>query len=204
MTNTRAARALEKSGARGFHVDMRSPDEVTRLVGTLSDIMPRIDVLVNNAVMVCDKTIVSLSEQGWDDVVSVGLHAPVRLATALARLLAKRPAGKIINIISRTGIYGSYGQVNYATAKGALIACTKQLAAELGPRGITVNGVNPGFMMSRITRVVPSEVKEYNKKRSCLNTFASPREAADFIVYLMSERVKTVSGQIFDIDSRLY
>ncbi len=117
--------------------------------------------------------------------------------------MTKCPAQrKIINIISRVGLRGGFGQANYAAAKGGLIALTKSLALELGKKQILVNAVNPGFMKSKMTEAIPEEIFDQNKQESLLGIISNPEAVADFLIYLLSDRFQNVTGQIFHLDSR--
>jgi NAD(P)-dependent dehydrogenase (short-subunit alcohol dehydrogenase family) len=109
---------------------------------------------------------------------------------------------KILTVISRVGLRGGFGQANYAAAKGGLIALTKSLALELGEKHILVNGINPGFMRSQLNEAMPEEVINRNIEESALQTISNPQTVADFMVYLLSDRFRDVTGQIFHLDSR--
>lgn len=109
---------------------------------------------------------------------------------------------KIINVISRVGLRGGFGQANYAAAKGGLIALTKSLALELGKKQILVNAINPGFMKSKMTEAIPEEIFDQNKQESALGQISDPESVANFLIYLLSDRFQNVTGQIFHLDSR--
>jgi NAD(P)-dependent dehydrogenase (short-subunit alcohol dehydrogenase family) len=105
-------------------------------------------------------------------------------------------------LVSRAGLNGLYGAANYAASKGGLIAMTKTLAKELGRKKILVNAVNPGFMLSSMTETVPEEVLKRNLEMSPLRSLTEPDEVADFLVYLSSDRMRQVTGQVFHFESR--
>jgi len=159
---------------------------------------------VNNAVVVRDKTIAQLTEADWDSVIEGSLSGTALLTKVLLPLLYKSNHGRIINIVSPVGQHGAFGLGNYAAAKGGLIAFTKSLAKEVGRKKILVNAVNPGFMLSNITKEIPNSVMAENKNRSCLGTLSDPCEVAQFILYLASDAVQSFSGQVFHCDSRIY
>lgn len=104
--------------------------------------------------------------------------------------------------MSRVGLQGGYGVSNYAASKAGLIAFTKSLAQEIGRRNILVNAINPGFMKSGMTEGLPSAVIERNLKESLIGNYSNPEEVADFMVYLCSDKMKQVNGQILHFESR--
>lgn len=111
-------------------------------------------------------------------------------------------ASKIFFITSRAAITGGFGISNYAASKAGLIGLSKSLAQELGKRQILVNAVNPGFMMSKMTESLPQEVIEKNRELSPLGRFSNPDEVADFLVYLSSDAMTQVTGQVLHFESR--
>ncbi|MBU1862445.1 MAG: SDR family NAD(P)-dependent oxidoreductase [Candidatus Omnitrophica bacterium] len=202
--NEKQARVLEKKGAHPYRVDFLSREGIKKFIEELKTQIKHLDVLVNNAVAVSDRTVINLTIDEWDRVLGVGLHGIFYLTKQLLPFLFKSAQGKIINIVSQVGLHGGFGQANYAAAKGGLIAFTKSLAKELGRKNILVNAVNPGFMISDITREIPERVFKENKKKSSLGAYSDPRDAARFVLYLASDYVRTVSGQMFNFDSRVF
>ncbi|OGW80559.1 MAG: hypothetical protein A3G33_09310 [Omnitrophica bacterium RIFCSPLOWO2_12_FULL_44_17] len=196
------AKRLETLGAKGFHVDLAQRSEIDRLVRDLSACTMELDAVIHNAAIVRDKTLANLSTEDWDEVLAVNLDAVYYLTKQLLPIITRKPGAKILNIVSRVGLRGNFGQVNYAAAKGGLIALTKTLAKELGRKGILVNGLNPGFMKSELTKGLPEDVIERNVKESPLRTISDPKEVSDFLIYLLSDHVQHVTGQIFHYDSR--
>ena len=109
---------------------------------------------------------------------------------------------KVFMIVSRAGLGGLYGAANYAASKGGLIAMTKTLAKELGRKKVLVNAVNPGFMRSAMTAKVSDAILQKNLHESPLKTFSDPEEVAGFLVYLSSDLMRQVTGQVFHFESR--
>lgn len=200
--NESGARALEAAGANPVRVNLRDPGDIDRLKDALKSVGGALDGLVNNAGIVRDHTLGNLTDEEFDDVVAVDLTAAFRVTKRLLPLLYKSPAGKIVNLISRVGLQGGFGEANYAAAKAGLAAFTKTLAWEVGRKGICVNAVAPGFLLSRMTRGLAPEIHERQKNESCLGRLGDAEEAARFIIYLLSDAMNSVSGQVFHIDSR--
>jgi 3-oxoacyl-[acyl-carrier protein] reductase len=202
--NREKAQILSDKGAIGFPLDMRDRQACCQLNAFFQDKTDAIDLFIHNAAVTRDKTIFSMSENDWDQVLDANLNNVAHATKNLLPFLYKAAQAKILFITSQVGMHGAYGQANYGAAKGGLIALAKSLAQELGEKKILVNALNPGFMESPLSEHVPASVKESNKKRSCLSSFCDPTEVANFVVYYASDYLKQVSGQIFSFDSRMY
>lgn len=200
--NQTVASELEALGAKGFRIDLRDRRAIDALKKELQGLHKHLDAIVHNAAIVRDHTIQNMTEDEWDDVLSLNLDSIYYLTKKFLSFLFKKPGSRILNVVSRVGIRGAFGEANYAAAKGGLIALTKTLAQELGRKQILVNAVNPGFMKSKMTASVPDEVFERNKKESVLENISNPDEVSDFMIYLLSDRVSQVSGQVFHFESR--
>ncbi len=196
------AEELKKLGAIGFQIDLSNYAQIDQLKKDLQTHTRELDGLIHNAASVKDYTIQNLPEEDWDDVISVDLNGVYYLTKKFLSFLFKKPGSKILNLISRVGLRGGFGQANYAAAKGGVIALTKTLAQELGKKQILVNALNPGFMKSRMTESIPMDVLKRNIEESVLDKISDPRTVSDFMIYLLSDRFQNVSGQIFHFDSR--
>lgn len=143
-----------------------------------------------------------MTEEEWDEVLNANLKAPYLLTQKLLPLLFKARPSKIFFIVSRAALQGIFGAANYSASKAGLVALAKSLAQELGRKEILVNCVNPGFMKSRMTESLPPEVIEKNINESALRRLSNPEEVADFLVYLSSDKMTQVTGQVFHYESR--
>jgi len=193
---------LRLLGAEGESVDLSSVQAMDAYVTALRGKTEQLDVLIHNAATTADALIEKMSEAQWDRVINVNLKAPFYLTRLLLPLLLRSPRAKIFTMISRAGLNGLEGAANYAASKGGLIAMTKTLAKELGRKKILVNAVNPGFMRSSMTESVPEAVVQKNLKMSPLKSFTDPSEVADFLIYLSSDLMRQVTGQVFHFESR--
>jgi 3-oxoacyl-[acyl-carrier protein] reductase len=196
------AQELEKTGAKGFLLDLANTREIDAFAETLKGKTEHLDVLIHNAAATADALIEKMSEKEWDEVLSVNLKAPFYLTQKLLPLLLQKKPSKVFTLISRAGLSGLAGAANYAAAKGGLIAMTKTLAKELGRKKILVNAINPGFMRSSMTADVPQAVLDRNLEDSPLKTFSDPEEVADFLLFLCSDQMRQVTGQVFHFESR--
>jgi 3-oxoacyl-[acyl-carrier protein] reductase len=196
------ANQLELLGAHGATVDLASTKAMDEFIAGFQKKTEQLDLLIHNAATTADSLIEKMSEEQWDRVLSVNLRAPFYLTRQLLPLLLRAPQAKIFTLVSRAGLSGLAGASNYAASKGGLIAMTKTLARELGRKKILVNAVNPGFMKSSMTETVPEEVLRQNLEMSPLKSFADPNEVADFLIYLSSDKMRRVTGQVFHFESR--
>ncbi len=200
----RAAQELEETGAQGFSLDLANVPAVDRFAALFKEKTKGLDILIHNAAATADAPIHKMSEAQWDAVMRVNLKAPFYLTQKLLPLLLRRTPSKVFTLVSRAGIHGLAGASNYAASKGGLIAMTQALARELGREKVLVNAVNPGFMRSSMTAHVPDEVLQKNLQESPLQTFSDPEEVADFLIYLSSDRMRQVTGQVFHFESRSF
>ena len=196
------AKELEQTGAQGFPLDLANTKTIEAFAETFKKKSESLDVLIHNAAATADAFIEKMSEKEWDDVLRVNLKAPFYLTQKLLPLLLRKTPSKVFTLVSRAGLIGLAGAANYAASKGGLIAMTKTLAKELGRKKILVNAVNPGFMKSSITESVPEGILQKNLEESPLKTFSDPEEVADFLLFLSSDRMRQVTGQVFHFESR--
>lgn len=201
-TNEQKARELSKLGATSFRLDLADNAAIKAFASEFKKTVSVLDGLIHNAAAVSDRTIQNMEESEWDRILQIDLKAVFLLSKELLRPLMKKPWSKVLIITSRVGLSGGFGQANYAAAKGGLIAFAKSFAQEMGRKKILVNTLTPGFMRSQMTETMPAEVFEANVSKSVVGEMADPAEVADFMVYLMSERARHVSGQTFHFETR--
>ena len=159
-----------------------------------------LDILVNNAGITRDNLLMKMSEEDFDAVIDANLKGCFNTIKAVSRQMLKQRAGRIINITSVSGILGNAGQANYAASKAGIIGLTKTMARELASRGITVNGIAPGFVDTEMTQVLSDEVKEAATKQIPLGRFGKPEDIANMAAYLASEKAAYITGQIISVD----
>jgi len=163
----------------------------------------RIDVLVNNAGITRDNWLMLMPAGDWDNVLDTNLGGAFRWCKAVSRVMLGARAGVIINIASVSGLVGVAGQTNYCASKGALLAFSRALAAELGVRGIRVNAVAPGFIETEMTARVPKPIRDQNLQRIVLKRFGKPAEVAAAVTFLASDDASYIQGQTIVVDGGL-
>ncbi len=160
-----------------------------------------ISVLVNNAGITRDGLLMWMPEKDWDDVLNISLKGFYNVTKNIVNPMLRKRAGRIINIVSLSGLKGNAGQTNYAAAKGAIVAATKSLAFEVAKRKITVNAVAPGFIKSDMTEGLNE--KELSKLVP-MERFGTPEEVAHVVSFLASDKASYITGEIININGGIY
>jgi 3-oxoacyl-[acyl-carrier protein] reductase len=163
----------------------------------------KIDVLVNNAGITCDTFLMLMPPEDWNRVIDTNLNGAFRWCKAVTRPMLGARRGVIINIASIAGLVGVMGQTNYAASKGALLAFTRALAAELGTKGIRVNSVVPGFIETDMSARVPRQITQKNLEPIVLKRFGQPAEIASVVTFLASDAASYIMGQSIVVDGGL-
>lgn len=175
-------------------------DEVAQVVKIALDTHGKVDILVNVAGITKDNLLAMMSEQDWDDVLSINLKSVYLFTKACLRPMVKQRSGAIVNIASVVGITGNAGQANYSASKGGVIAFTKTTAKELAKRNIRANAIAPGFIRTRMTEKLSAEIQDKIKAQIPLGRFGEPEEVADLAVFLASDASRYITGQTIVID----
>jgi 3-oxoacyl-[acyl-carrier protein] reductase len=187
--------------AVSYRADVRNAGEAETMIDKTAARWGGLDVLVNNAGITKDRLMLRLPEQDWDSVLDTNLTGAFHCIRAASRIMSGQRKGHIVNISSIVGVQGRAGQAPYAASKAGLIGLTKAAARELGGFNIKVNAVLPGFLSTEMAEKVSDAIHERILQENALNRVSDPREVAEFIHYL--SRMNNVSGQIFNLDSRI-
>lgn len=198
----------EEFRAAGYNVavtrgDVRKAEDSKEMIKAAVDAFGSVDILVNNAGITKDKPMLMMSEEDWDLVLDINLKGAFLCTKAAAKVMIKQRSGKIVNIASVAGVYGNPGQANYSSSKAGLIGLTKTTAKELAARGITCNAVAPGLIASKMTDILPDEVKQNYLNNIALGRFGTPDDVANVVAFLASDDSNYVTGQVIDIDGGL-
>ena len=156
--------------------------------------------LVNNAGIIKDALLMRMTEEQFDKVVAVNLKGVFNMSKHVVSHMVKAREGRIVNISSIAGIYGNIGQVNYSSTKAGIIGFTKSLAKEVGSRGITVNAVAPGYIVTEMTANLPENSVEEIKSRIALKTLGEPKDVANAVSFLLGEKASYITGHVLSVD----
>jgi 3-oxoacyl-[acyl-carrier protein] reductase len=185
-------------------VDVGDTAAVESAVASIAADHGRIDHLVNNAGITRDTLLLRMKEEDWDAVLRVNLKGTYNFSRAVLRTMIGAKYGRIVNIASVVGLMGSAGQTNYAASKAAVIAFAKSLAREVGSRGITVNAVAPGFIVSAMTEALPEEVKKAYLELIPLKKFGLPKDVSNAVQFLLSDEASYITGQVVGVSGGMY
>ena len=185
--------------AAGFVVDVTQRVQVDAVVAAVLAKFGRIDVLVNNAGITKDARLQKMTLEQFDAVIDVNLRGVFHFAQAVADSMVAAGRGVILNASSVVGIYGNFGQTNYAASKFGVIGFTKTWSRELGPKGIRVNAVAPGFVDTPILKTVPDKVLAHMREQVPLKRLAQPEEIANVYAFLASDEASYVNGAVIEV-----
>jgi 3-oxoacyl-[acyl-carrier protein] reductase len=180
--------------------DVTIAAEVNELIEQTLAEFGRLDILVNNAGITRDALLMRMTDEQWQSVLDTNLKGTFLCTRAALKPMLKQRNGRIINIASVVGIMGNAGQANYAASKGGVIAFTKAVAKEVASRGILVNAVAPGFIMSAMTDRLEPAAAEKLHALIPLGRLGTPEEVAEVVDFLASEASRYITGQVINID----
>jgi 3-oxoacyl-[acyl-carrier protein] reductase len=203
MTEAEALAAeLGDTGAKTttFGADISDPEQVAAMVKHVEKELGGISILVNNAGITRDGLVMRMDESDFDAVIATNLRGTFLCSKAVTRGMMKARKGAIINLASVVGRRGNAGQANYAAAKAGVIGLTKTLARELGPRGVTVNAVAPGYVQTAMTENLDDSIKEKIMANTPLGRLATPEEIAAVILFLASPAAAYITGAVIPVD----
>ncbi|MBU2063979.1 MAG: 3-oxoacyl-[acyl-carrier-protein] reductase [Candidatus Omnitrophica bacterium] len=164
------------------------------------DKFKKLDILINNAGITKDNLLLRMRPEDWDAVISVNLKGCFNCTKAAIKVMLKQRAGRIVNLASIIGLMGNAGQANYAASKAGIIGLTKSVAKEVASRNINVNAIAPGFIETKMTQILPEDVKTAMLKQIPLARFGKPEDVAKLVLFLVSDESSYITGQVIQID----
>ncbi len=198
-----ARQVAEATGATALQCDQCDEAAIDAVVKSASAPTGSIDILINNAGIVADQFLMMMPVADWQKVIDTNTTGTFRWTKTVSRGMLQTRRGAIVNIASVSGVVGTAGQSNYAASKGAIIAFSRSCAAELGPKGIRVNTVVPGFIDTDMTARMPRSIKRQNLERILLRRFGTATEIADTVLFLASDKASYIVGQTIIVDGGL-
>lgn len=196
-----AAELKEKYNVETLAVkaDVSKYEDVEALINQITEKFGKLDIIVNNAGITRDNLIMRMSEQEWDLVININLKGVFNCIKAVSRPMMKQRSGRIINITSVVGEMGNPGQINYSASKAGVIGMTKTSAKELGSRGIRVNAIAPGFIVSEMTEKLSDQAKESLTRLIPLGSLGYPKDVAKAALFLASDMSEYITGQVINV-----
>ena len=198
-----ADQVAASTGAEAIQCSQTDAAAIEQAVNRVLKEAGTIDVLVNNAGITSDQFLMLMPEEDWTRVLDTNLNGAFRWCKAASRPMLKARRGAIINIASVSGLVGVMGQTNYGASKGALLAFSRALAAELGARGIRTNTVVPGFIETDMTAKLPPQIRQQSLEHIAMKRFGRPEEVAAAVTFLASEAAAYILGQTIVVDGGL-
>ena len=197
-----AAEEIVKLGVKclALKVDVSKSTEVEAFSKAVLEAFGKVDILVNNAGITKDNLMLRMSEQEWDDVLSINLKGAFLMTKFFVKSMMKARQGRIINITSIVGVRGNAGQANYAAIKAGMIGLTKTTAREFASRNITCNAIAPGFIQTDMTDALGDKVKEELLKEIPLGTLGETSDIAHAVLFFASEDSRYITGQVICVD----
>ncbi len=190
----------EKDGeAIGFKLDITSKADIEAMVQSIMEKWGRIDVLVNNAGIIRDSQLNKMTDEQFDRVIDINLRGTYLCARAVIDIMIAQKSGVILNASSITGIYGNFGQTNYAASKFGVVGMAKSWAKELGRYGIRANAVCPGFIRTGILDAMPPKVIETMERKVPLQRLGRPEEIANVYAFLASDEASYITNAVIEV-----
>jgi 3-oxoacyl-[acyl-carrier protein] reductase len=163
-----------------------------------------VTLLVNNAGITRDRTLMKMSDDEWRSVVDVNLTGAFNTIRAAALGMTQAGGGSIVNVVSINGLRGKVGQGNYAASKGGLVALTKTAAKELGPKGVTANAVAPGMVLTEMTLKLDQQFRDRALAEASLPRLPDTSDIANAVLFLLSDAARCITGEVIKVDSGQY
>ncbi|MGE5504814.1 MAG: SDR family oxidoreductase [Actinomycetota bacterium] len=186
---------------RGHVVDVADSASVAKAVEAVGK---PVTLLVNNAGITRDRTLMKMSDDEWRSVLDVNLTGAFNMTRAVAPGMVGAGGGRIVNLVSINGLRGKVGQGNYAASKAGMIALTKTAAKELGPKGVTVNAVAPGMVLTEMTLKLDQQFRDKALAEAALPRLPDTDDIAGAVLFLLSDLARCITGEVVKVDSGQY
>lgn len=195
---------IAKNGSADFFkVDVSSFESTTDAANKTAVKYGNIDILINNAGITRDASLLKMTVDQWNQVINVNLSGVFNCTKSIAPFMVEKGYGKIINTSSVVGLYGNFGQTNYVASKSGIIGMTKVWARELGRKGINVNAVAPGFIATEMVETMPEKILTSMKEKTPLGRLGLPEDIANAYLFLASDESNFINGAVLSVDGGL-
>lgn len=181
-------------------VDVTSLSDVEAGVASIIEVFGRLDILINNAGITMDRTLMKMDADIWQKVIDVNLTGVFNCTKAAVPHMTEAGSGVILNASSVVGLYGNFGQTNYVATKAGVIGMTKTWARELGRKGIRVNAIAPGFIATEMVQKMPEKIIDGMVSKTPLGRMGKPEDIADAYVFLASDKASFIHGTVLSVD----
>ena len=193
------AAAAQIPNAQAYAMNVTDRASIQAVVDQVMQKHGRIDILINNAGITQDARLVKMTEAQFDAVIDVNLKGVFNCTQLIVPHMLEAGSGSIVNASSVVGIYGNFGQTNYSATKFGVIGFTKTWARELGPKGIRVNAICPGFIATEMVKVMPENILQDIERRSWLGRLGTPEEIANAYLFLASNEASFINGVALEV-----
>ncbi len=190
--------------AMAIKADVSSFADAQAMVDKVAAEWGRLDILVCNAGINWDGVIWKMTEEQWDTVINIDLKGYFNYIRAAAPVMRGQQYGRIVNLTSINGLRGKFGQTNYSAAKAGIVGLTKAAARELGNKGVTVNAVAPGLILTAMMDAMPEEAKQASLSETVLKRLGEPDDVAHLVSFLASDNARHITGEVIKVDGGQY
>jgi len=190
--------------AEGLLLNVTDGEAAEAVVREITEKHGRIDILINNAGITRDQLLIRMKPEDWRSVLEINLDGVFNITQPVAKVMMRQRSGRVINIASVVGLMGNAGQTNYSASKAGLIGMTKSLAREMGPRGVTVNAIAPGFIRTPMTEKLNEVQREALLKSVAIPRLGEPEDIADAVAFLAGPGASYITGTVINVSGGLY
>ncbi len=190
--------------AEGLVLNVTDGEAAEAAVRKITEKYGRIDILVNNAGITRDQLLIRMKPEDWRSVLEINLDGVFNVTQPVAKVMMRQRSGRVVNIASVVGLMGNAGQTNYSASKAGLIGLTKSLAREMGPRGVTVNAIAPGFIRTPMTEKLNEAQRDALLKNLAVQRLGEPEDIANAVAFLVGSGASYITGIVVNVSGGLY
>ncbi len=190
--------------AEGLALNVTDSEAAEVAVQSIAERHGRIDILINNAGITRDRLLIRMKPEDWRRVLEINLDGVFNVTQPVAKVMMRQRSGRVVNISSVVGLMGNAGQSNYSASKAGLIGMTKSLAREMGPRGVTVNAIAPGFISTPMTDKLNDDQRDALLQNVAVQRLGEPSDIAEAVAFLVGPGASYITGIVLNVSGGLY